>query len=129
MVVKFALGKEHIRMIGCEQGDIPRWDDLIVEQSDKTLAHIQIKRNFTKFSDDDCDRHLDPVNKGKSKERPRELSPLDESMESLADWTINNNPETSNPKRKFYIELPAPQILVKKNLEVRHIYDFCLSFT
>jgi len=129
MLVKFALGKEHIRAIGCEQGDIPAWDDLIIEQSDGTLEHIQIKRNFTKFSDDECDRDSDPVNKGKANERPRDLSPVDESLESLADWTLTNDPATSNPKRKFYIELPAAQILVKKNIEVRHVYEFCLSIT
>jgi len=124
MVVDFAEGREHIRNIGSEQGGIPAWDDLVVEHHDLTLEYIQIKRNFTKFSDDGCDRDADPANKGKTNQHLKALSPLDESMLSLASWTGVNDPAIA-PKRKFTIELPGMGVSIKKELEVRHFYDFC----
>ena len=129
MLVHFALGREHYREIGCETGDIPTWDDLVIEHSDQTLEHIQIKRNFTKFDDHACDRNSDPVNKGKADERLRDLSPLDESMASLAEWGRLHDPAASITKKKFSIELPSLEIQIKKEIQVRHFYDFVRSIT
>lgn len=127
MVVKFALGKPHVLMIGCEQGDIPAWDDLILLHANQSLEHIQIKRNFTEFSNYACDRNTDLVSKGDNKGKLRNLSPLDDSLESLATWSATNDPATATPKRKFHIELPAPEVLIKSGLEVRQLYEFSNS--
>jgi hypothetical protein len=129
MVVKFALGNPHVLMIGCEQGDIPAWDDLILLHADKSLEHIQIKRNFTQFSDYACDRNTDPISKGDNKGNLRNLSPLDDSLASLAIWSATHDPATATPKRKFRIELPAPEVLIKRGLEVRQLYEFSNSIS
>lgn len=127
MVVKFALGKPHVLMIGCEQGDIPAWDDLILLHANQSLEHIQIKRNFTEFSNYACDRNTDLVSKGDNKGKLRNLSPLDDSLDSLAAWSATHDPATATPKRKFHIELPAPEVLIKSGLAVRQLYEFSNS--
>lgn len=129
MVVKFALGRKHYREIGCETGDVPTWDDLVIEHSDQTLEHFQIKRNFTDFSDHACDRIADPVHKGKPNQRLRDLSPLDESMASLADWATKYDPASEATPKKFTIELPAASILIKDGLAFRHFQEFITSIS
>jgi len=130
MLIAFVQGRSHALTIGCEQGDIPKWDDLIVEMSDRTLEHIQIKRNFTDFDNHACDRNSDPITRRKTNlVELRGLSPLDESIQALASWALANDPRLSNPPRKFTVAVPSMDTLVKKDLQIRHVYDFCRSIT
>ena len=49
MLVNFVQGKEHYLDIGCEQGDIPTWDDLVIQSTQGVYEHVQIKRQTTKL--------------------------------------------------------------------------------
>jgi len=130
MVVSYVQGRSHALTLGCEQGDIPKWDDLIIELSDGTLEHIQIKRNFSDFDGHKCDRNSDlVVRRATGVAELRDLSPIDESLKALAEWTEHNDPRTSNPKRKFSVAVPTMQTLIKEGLPVRYVYDFCRSIS
>lgn len=123
MLVAFIQGREHDLRIGSEQGDIATWDDLIIEQSDGTYEHVQIKRQQTDFTTDPCVR--DTYIKGNNIGKPRDLSPIDESMKSLALWTVAKDPATSTPPRFFTIEVPGNNSTLKRGFEVRHLSNFC----
>ena len=123
MLIAFIQGRKHFLRIGSEQGDIPTWDDLIIEHDDGQLEHIQIKRQHTDFSTSPPIRGY--VNEGKSNQRLQDLSPLDKSLLSLAKWTIDNDPLNSNPKRLFVIEVPDNTQLIKEGITISHLSNFC----
>jgi len=123
MLVAFIQGRKHYLRIGSEQGDIPTWDDLIVEHDDGKLEHIQIKRQHTDFSTFPPIRGF--VNEGKPTQRPQDLSPVDKSLLSLAKWTEDNDPLISNPKRLFVIEVPDNTQLIKEDITISHLSNFC----
>lgn len=122
MLVAFLLGHEHTFSIGAEQGDITKWDDLILEEPTK-LKHIQIKRQTTDFSGDNAVR--DNLTKGARKGQPRDLSAFDETIKSLADWVKINDPDTCSPKRIFEIYVPEGSITIKSEFNISAFKSFC----
>jgi len=120
MLVSFIKGQSHYLSIGAEQGDVDTWDDLVIEDKVNHKIHIQIKRQNTNFSDDNCIR--DTISQGNRKGRLRDLSPIDKSMEALAKWIID--PENDLTTKQFYIDLPTSEIQFKKDLFVRHFKEF-----
>lgn len=126
MLGGFLDGREHHRSLGSEQGDIQKWDDFIIEHCDGTYEYIQVKRQTTDFSEGACQR--DNYVQGKRIGQPRDLSPLDESMKSLADWSKTKNPSTSSPKRKFTIELPDSAVEIKSGYAVRDFNNLCDTY-
>lgn len=121
MLVAFVQGRAHSLSIGSEQGGINNWDDFIILEADETLKHIQVKRQQTDFSNHKCIR-------GHNREgNPIPLSTLDRTMESLADWTNQNDPNTVIPRRRFVIELPDNTTYIKEEIQVRDFYELCHS--
>ena len=122
MLVAFVEGKKHIHCIGAEQGDIKGWDDLIIEEADRSFTHVQVKRQQTPFSPSGykCQRSI------KRNGSERELSPLDESMKSLANWVSAS--KMKDVKRLFKLELPISNVKIKDDLEVRNFITFCKSY-
>lgn len=125
MVVAFVKGRRHYLSIGAEQGDIPKWDDLIIQDSSESFIHIQVKRQITDFSRgrNKCirDRYVQNRRIGEW----RDLSPFDEAIKGLADWVRENDPTTSHPKRGFVVEIPESNTQIKDGLEIRHFRALC----
>ncbi|ABR50062.1 hypothetical protein Amet_3977 [Alkaliphilus metalliredigens QYMF] len=119
MLVDFVRGRKHYLSIGAEQGDVDTWDDLIIEKEKDLLVHIQVKRQKTNFSNDNCIR--DKITKQERKGQPKDLSSIDKSMKSLAEWIKNNNNDLN--KKEFHIELPNLEVQLKKGLIVGQFKD------
>ena len=77
MLVAFVKGRQHYLCIGAEQGDIPQWDDLIIQDKVDSYIHIQVKRYTTDFSNDLIIR--DTYKQGNRKGTLRGLSPFDKT--------------------------------------------------
>ncbi|MBJ6120064.1 hypothetical protein JAO76_17795 [Pontibacter sp. BT310] len=125
MLIAFVRGRTHYISIGAEQGDIQKWDDLIIQDAENSLIHIQVKRQTTDFcrSNDKCTR--DPYTQGERKGTLRDLSPFDESIKSLAHWVKKFESVSDTIKREFWIELPENSTKIKEGLEVRHLRYLC----
>lgn len=123
MLVAFVKGKKHHLYIGAEQGDIFKWDDLIIQDEPNSYIHIQVKRQTTDFSRDPIIR--DTYKQGTRLGMPRDLSPFDETLKSLADWIKDIDPTTVNQKREFWIVLPEGNTEIKSGLEIRHLKSLC----
>lgn len=114
MICAFVEGREHVLSIGAEQGDISGWDDFILQNGLNEYTHLQIKRQQTDFSPlNDC------IKNGTSR-----LTPLDNSMQSLANWVKSHNGSTNVSKRHFRLCLPSDGLFIKRGLELRNLRDF-----
>lgn len=122
MLDAFIDGRSHFKSLGCEQGDIDKWDDLVIDLGDDIFEHIQVKRQLTPFSSLPLERSTKAS--GKNKGAPQELSPLDESLASLAKWSRGKTPKEL-ATRRFVIEVPDLTVQIKKDYQVRHFYDLC----
>ncbi|MBN9382207.1 MAG: hypothetical protein J0H74_15670 [Chitinophagaceae bacterium] len=113
MLCAFVEGRKHILSIGAEQGDVKGWDDFIIQDSPNEFTHLQVKRQQTDFKPD-----------GKSvKEKSIDLSPLDKSFQSLAQW-VEKQSRSSINKHRFRIELPSDGVKIKEEIELRNLRDF-----
>jgi hypothetical protein len=127
MLDAFIEGRSHAKSLGCEQGDIEKWDDLILEVESGVFEHIQVKRQLTNFLPNAG------INKGvklsgKNKGTPYKLSPLDESLKSLASWSIGKA-GVQLSSRHFVIEVPDYTVEIKKGYTIRNFYDLCQGIT
>jgi hypothetical protein len=123
MLVNFILDREHSRSVGSEQGDIVKWDDFVIEKFDQSIEQIQVKRQHTDFSKDECIRGV--ISQGDNIGKPIKLSPFDESMYILAKWVKHNDPSISSPKRIFLFQVPDNTILIKNGLPLGKFHDLC----
>ncbi len=126
MLVNFVLGRKHYLCVGSEQGGISKWDDIVIEEELNTRIHIQVKRQTSgDFGShlDDCIRN--EYEKGKRKGEKRDLTPLDETMKSLAVWFEDVDITTMSPKREFWIYLPELTTQIKKELRIKDLNDLC----
>lgn len=115
-------GRECNICIGSEQGNIPKWDDLIIEEPDGSLIHIQAKRNNTDFSTHPPTRGT--IASGKNVGKPHDLSPLDESMKSLGDWVAANATQPT-PTRKFRLEVADGGVKIKDGITINQFRALC----
>ncbi|WP_313163918.1 ABC-three component system protein [Sedimentibacter sp.] len=120
MLVSFVIGTLHNLSIGAEQGNIVKWDDFVIEKNDGGNIYIQVKRQTTDFSDTDPIIR-DTYTRGKRVGESRDLSPLDESMESLANWINDTDFKNLNFKNEFRLILPEGSTKIKKGLEIRNL--------
>jgi hypothetical protein len=126
MLIDFALGRSHYMRIGSEQGDISTWDDIVIEKDKNSQIHIQVKRQTSGdfgSQNDECTRN--DYLQGKRKDQKRDLSPLDETLRSLADWSENINTSTISPKKEFWIELPELNTQIKNGLQIKDLKKLC----
>jgi len=126
MLVDFVLGRKHYLRIGSEQGGISKWDDIVIEKERNSQIHIQVKRQTSgDFGSDldECNRN--EYKKGDRLGQKRDLSPLDETLKSLADWFEDVDITTMSPKREFWIELPELTTKIKKGLRIKDLKDLC----
>ncbi len=124
MLDAFLEGRSHFKSLGCEQGDIEKWDDLVIDLGNDVFEHIQVKRQLTPFSTLPVKRGVKAKGKKENIGDPQDLSPLDESLASLAKWSKEKN---SNELmfRRFVIDVPDYSVIIKKDYQVRHFYDLC----
>jgi len=114
MLCAFIEGRKHILCIGAEQGDISGWDDFIVQECFSEFIHLQIKKQNTDFAPlSNCIKHANAT-----------LTPLDNSMSSLAEWITTYNPHLDSTVRHFILCLPHEGPLIKRDLEIRNLRDF-----
>lgn len=126
MLIDFALGRSHYMRIGSEQGDISTWDDIVIEKDKNSQIHIQVKRQTSGdfgSTNDECSRNDYLQNKRKGQKR--DLSPLDETLKSLANWSEDIDMSNISPKREFWIELPELNTQIKNGLQIRNLKDLC----
>ena len=121
MLLAFVEGCPHHLAIGAEQGDIDKWDDLVIQTNANGYIYVQAKRQETDFSNDLIIR--DKYNKNSKRCGDfKDLSPFDEAIKSLGEYISKNK---LGSKNKFWIELPEGSIQVKKGLKIRHLKYFC----
>ncbi|MEK0338156.1 MAG: hypothetical protein QQN41_12050, partial [Nitrosopumilus sp.] len=125
MLIDFVNGRKHYLCIGSEQGELIKWDDILIKKEQDSFIHIQVKRQTSDFGNknDECQRNL--YTQGARINQKRNLSPLDELMKDLADWSRNIDLTKMNPKREFWIELPEGSLQIKMGLKVKHLKDLC----
>lgn len=126
MLIDFALGRKHYTRIGSEQGGISKWDDIVIEKEQSSQVHIQVKRQTAGdfgTANDKCIRN--EILSGKREGEKRDLSPLDETLKSLADWFKDIEISTINPKREFWLELPELNTKIKNELQIKDLKDLC----
>ena len=114
MLCAFIEGRKHILCIGAEQGNIPGWDDFVIQDCLSAFTHLQIKRQQTDFAPlNNCNRN-----------GTAELTPLDRSMLSLANWVSTYDPAVDSNTYCFRLCLPHEGSAIKRNLEIRNFRDF-----
>jgi hypothetical protein len=126
MLIDFALGRKHYMRVGSEQGGISKWDDIVIEESRSQLIHIQVKRQTSGdfgSTNDTCVRN--EISSGERKGEKRDLSPLDEALKSLANWSKGIIISNINPKREFWIELPELNTYIKNGLQIKDLKNLC----
>ncbi len=123
MVVCLLRDQPHSKSIGSEQGEIPHWDDFVIEREDGAFEHIQAKQQTTAFCNYNVLRGL--MNGPKNKGVQQGLSPLDEAMESLGEWISRNLGNSKLNEKKFALVLPEGNILIKKEISINHLARLC----
>lgn len=107
-----AMLKDHleghcsVKSLGCEQGDLAHWDDIVLRHVDDALEHVQIKDQNTAFCTKSCERPAsNPA-----------ISTLDDALASLAIWY--SDPLKRTEKRSFRLEVVTTGVLLKRDLEI-----------
>lgn len=128
MLTEFLAGRRHTRWLGNEQGVIATWDDIVLENYDRSLNHIQVKRQLGDFDDHSAKRGFKKQPKAAVAASPTlvPLSALDETMRALADW-FRSPKVTGGPQRRFTVAVPSLQVLVKKEFALKHFCNFCIE--
>ena len=117
MLESFIQGKKHFIDLGCEQGDIPTWDDLVIKKSEGVFEHVQVKRQTTPF----CNSKVIRARKRGSKTGEfQKRSKLDVPMLGLANWVKENYDDAVNKKRSFIIELPTASVRIKVGKKINN---------
>ncbi|WP_426117450.1 hypothetical protein [Massilia sp. PWRC2] len=132
MVVAYIEGRQAAKWLGCEQGAISDWDDIVQELSDGTLHHTQVKRQVTDFSNDKAKRDCkiprkkkdDPATAAAPLPVLRDRSAFDESIAALAQWFLPTT-VTDGKVRTFTALVPDRQVKIKHEFEMRSFEEFC----
>jgi hypothetical protein len=132
MVVAYLEGRQAAKWLGCEQGAVPDWDDIVQELSDGTLRHTQVKRQATDFSDDKAKRDYKisrmktgvPATAAMALPVLRDRSAFDESIAALARWFLPTT-VTDGKVRAFTVQVPDRQVKIKHEFEMRRFEEFC----
>lgn len=123
MLVSFVNGYPHHLAIGAEQGDIDKWDDLVIQTTTGGCIHVQAKRQTTDFPSGEIIR--DKYIRGDRKGVLRDLSPFDKTLKSLGERISKNESDLSDLQKEFWLELPESLIEIKKDLCIRHLRELC----
>lgn len=123
MLVFFVKGYPHHLAIGAEQGNIDKWDDIVIKADSNYYIYVQAKRQSTDFSCYSIER-----DKYTKKDRVgvfKDLSPFDEAIKSIGEYISKSKADSKYSKNEFWLELPEGSTQIKKGLEVRHLKNFC----
>lgn len=123
MLVSFVEGCPHHLAIGAEQGDIDKWDDIVIKADTNYYIYVQAKRQLTDFSCYSITR--DKYTQGKRVGVFRDLSPFDEAIKSIGEYISKNKADSKDLKNEFWLELPEGSIKIKVGLEIRHLKNLC----
>lgn len=132
MVVAYLEGRQAAKWLGCEQGAVLDWDDIVQELSDGSLRHTQVKRQVTDFCGEKAKRAM-KVPKRKSTGTAAsattpltlpELSAFDKSIAALGQWF---SPATlaDGKVRTFTMQVPDRRVKIKHELEMRNFEELC----
>ncbi|MGF6362092.1 hypothetical protein ABH907_003756 [Pseudomonas frederiksbergensis] len=144
MLVKFLDGRLAPLAIGAEQGGIEEWDDVVVQHSQASFEHLQVKRQASDFCTKDPDKakylakqakngsakaklqpvpgpNPPPLNAPLKRKKPlQENSVLDSAFASLAKHASQGTFDTL-PDRQFKLTLVGASLKVKADLTVDHV--------
>lgn len=123
MIIGHLECREHSLRLGCEQGEIPHWDDIVIEHHDTAREHIQVKRQETSFDDRPSVRGR--IATGQRRGELQDLSTLDDAMASIANTFRTGTGAVNGRRRRFTLGLPHGTVGIKKDIEVRHLRDLC----
>ena len=126
MVVAYLEGRQSAKWLGCEQGAVPDWDDIVQELSDGSLRHTQVKRQLTDFSDEKAKRAMKAPRKKSIGAAPStsassklpDLSAFDKSIAALGKW-FSPATVSDGKVRNFTIHVPDRQVKIKHEFEMR----------
>lgn len=119
MICGFLDGNRHNLEIGSEQGNIEKWDDIVIKKYDKSYIYVQVKRQSTDFSKDSVLRGN--YIQGTRKDLPRDLSPFDKTLRSLGNKIKEDKNIQTNT---FRIILPEGNVAIKEGLVVSDFRRF-----
>lgn len=145
MLEKFLDGRRAPISIGAETGGIEEWDDVVIQHDERSLEHLQIKRQTTNFCTKDPDKakYLANCAKGKSYLQPVEVldpppnkaplkapkpkkpdSVLDTAFASLANHARKGT-LAALPDRLFQLTLVGAELKIKDELTINHLDELC----
>lgn len=119
MLVDFIDGECKFKQIGREKGDIPEWDDCILEDLNSDFIHCQVKYQNTPFSIDNIER--DKKRTGELKD----LSVLDKAIFELGNWYTKTTEQLNRNKKRFRLYVPNLDIDIKAKLKLRVLHELC----
>ncbi|XQU07179.1 hypothetical protein P4544_10750 [Halomonas sp. LY9] len=126
MLEKFFDGRPAPLAIGAEQGGIEEWDDVVIQHSQNSLEHLQVKCQASDFctKNPDKTKHKPKVTKGKSTSAEPAESVIDSAFASLAKHESSGTFHLP-PDRQFQLTLVGAHLEIKKGLTVNHLDELC----
>lgn len=134
MLVAFLEGRQAAKWLGCEQGAVPDWDDIVQELSDGSLRHTQVKRQVTDFCNEKAKRTMKVPRRKKvataasaTTTQPTlpELSAFDKAITALGQWFSSATP-ADGKTRTFTVQVPDRRVKIKHEFEMRNFEEFCV---
>lgn len=145
MLEKFLDGRRAPISIGAETGGIEEWDDVVIQHDERSLEHLQIKRQTTNFCTKDADKakylancakgkkylqpveEPDPTTSQASLKAPKPKKPdsvLDTAFASLANHARKGT-FAALPDRLFQLTLVGAELKIKDGLTINHLDELC----
>jgi len=123
MLVDFIKGKCKYKSLAKEQGDVKKWDDIVLEGLKGDFTHYQIKENNSDFSDKPIKREV--IKQGERKGELYDLSEFDKTIEALLTWYRRTPDPEARKSKKFILSVPYHAIQIKKDLSLIAFSRLC----
>ncbi|HDS1743922.1 MULTISPECIES: ABC-three component system protein [Pseudomonas] len=145
MLESFLDGRRAPISIGAETGGIEEWDDVVIKHDERSLEHLQIKRQTTNFCTKNPDKAKYLANCAKGKKHvqlvtefdsppskaplraPKSSQPdsvLDTAFASLATHARKGT-FAALPDRLFQLTLVGAELKIKDGLTINHLDELC----
>lgn len=128
MLEKFLEGRLAPLAIGAEQGGIEEWDDVVIQHSQHSLEHLQVKRQSAHFCTKDPDKAKQLAKKA-SKSRTAGTASSAESVIDSAFASLARHAGLGTLDgpfdRKFQLTLMSAGLKIKDGLTVNNLDELC----
>ena len=123
MLVELLSGDSGAMELGMEQGDVPQWDDIVINQNYLPVSHIQVKRQTEDFCAHPVTR--DTITQGKNFGKARDLSTLDESIAAMGVWVKDNVQKGITSTKSFTLQVANSQVAIKNGFKLTELKRLC----